>query len=114
LINGSIVLRSQARVKYERRTKTLIESFKARQIGRRECIAELDAAFARFVAPNRASDDVPSAVPTVGEREWPSAGHAAPRVVDAQYELSAVRAMLLDNKNAVIQKIATRSIHLMP
>jgi hypothetical protein len=46
------VVRSQVRVKYERRTKTLIGSFKARQISFAECMAELDAAFERFLAPN--------------------------------------------------------------
>jgi hypothetical protein len=86
------VLRSPARVRYERQTKTLIESFKARQISCRECVGELDAAFARFLAPKKASDDVPSTGPPAGEREWPSAGHAAAPVVDAQYELSAIRA----------------------
>jgi hypothetical protein len=51
-INGPIVVRSQARVKYERRTKTVIGSFKARQISFAECVAELDAAFEKFLAPN--------------------------------------------------------------
>lgn len=106
--------KSHARVNYERRTKTLIESFKARQISRRECIGGLDAAFARFVAPNKASDNVPSAVPTVGEREWPSAGHGAARLVEAQQELYAVRALVLDNNNAVMQEMEIRQIHLVP
>jgi len=73
-----LVNKSIARIKYERRTKTLIRSLKARQISRRECMRELDAAFERFLAPN--AD-----------------------------ELFTVRALVLDNNNAVMQEMTARS-----
>ena len=77
-----MVQKSNARVKYERQTKALIESFKARQISFDECILELDAAFERFLLANKD-------------------------------ELSAVRGLVLDNNNAVMQEIAIRPIHLV-
>jgi hypothetical protein len=47
-----VARKSKARVKYERRTTKLIESFKARQISFEECLSELDTAFERLLVPN--------------------------------------------------------------
>jgi hypothetical protein len=76
------MVKTQARVTYERRTKTLIGSFKARQISFQECLRELDFAFERFLVPNRE-------------------------------ELSAIRALVLQNNNVVMQEMANRPIHLV-
>ena len=77
------MIKSKARVEYERRSKTLVQSFKARQISFQECMSELEAAFERFLVPN-------------------------------QDELSAVRALVLDNSKAVIAEMTMRPIRLMP
>jgi hypothetical protein len=69
-----LVKKSNARVKFERRTKTLIESSKAKQISFHECTRELDAAFEGFPALNKD-------------------------------ELPVVRALAVDNNNAVMQEM---------
>jgi hypothetical protein len=69
--------KSEARLRYEHRTTTVIESLKDRPISFQECIQELDAAFEKFVVPNKD-------------------------------ELSAVRALVLENNNIVMQEMAMR------
>jgi len=110
-----LVNKSRARIKYERRTKTLIASLKARQISRRECIGELDAAFEKFLVPSTACRRQPFVVgPTVGRREWSAVSQTVARLVDAQNELFDVRALVIANNSAVMEEMATRPIHLMP
>ena len=53
-----LVRKSKARLAYERRTKTLIDSFKARQLSFQECTRELDAAFEGFLV--RSKDEPPA------------------------------------------------------
>jgi hypothetical protein len=50
----------------------------------------------------------------VGDRVWPSGDQVVARLVGAQFELYAVRALALDNTNVVTREMAARSIHLMP
>jgi len=110
-----LVNKSRARVKYEQRTKTLIRSLKARQISRRECLGELDAAFERFLAPNTACHGLPFVVdPTMGCREWSAASQTVARLVEAQNELFDVRALVIANNSAVMEELAMRPIHLVP
>src|SRR5579863_5919658 len=101
-----VVNKSGARVKYERRTKMLIRSLKARQISHRECLRELDAAFERFHIPSTGRGGILFVVgPTVGCREWSAASQTVARLVETQDELFDVRALV--NNSAVMEEMAT-------